>query len=336
MPYDDNHFTHDIDSQHLERARILEEGIVTHGPSLGFDPEQIASIAGHRLLFEDALSDADKEYADVDEVYAELAELEKQTRVQYMKCHYYVLGEMVFAGTGTIAWLEEAFDAMDELPARRSDLIKVADFAWERYNNIAVEHPDVILDASLFDELRNLLDQLIAKERKIPKERGEAREATAVKNSIRQHGEKIYRWVYRRAISFWGNNDSRLLELGMVPKSLIGTPQGPSEPEEPEEPQPEEFPAWPGPTGKFTLRYWGEGVVEIVYGGVQESTIGWLHRSVPGAEDWIEVNKHLPMNEEDILPFREMHVPIGMWEFRFIPMRGVEKGVASFALIEVV
>jgi hypothetical protein len=42
------------------------------------------------------------------------------------------------------------------------------------------------------------------------------------------------------------------------------------------------------------------------------------------------------MNEEDILPFREMHVPIGMWEFRFIPMRGVEKGVASFALIEVV
>jgi len=105
---------------------------------------------------------------------------------------------------------------------------------------------------------------------------------------------------------------------------------------EEEEPQPEEFPAWPGPTGKFTLRYWGEGVVEIVYGGVQESTIGWLHRSVPGAEDWIEVTKNLPMNEEDILPFREMHVPISMWEYRFIPMRGVEKGVASFALIEVV
>jgi hypothetical protein len=105
---------------------------------------------------------------------------------------------------------------------------------------------------------------------------------------------------------------------------------------EEEEPQPEEFPAWPGPTGVFTLRYWGEGVVEIVYGGVQESTIGWLHRSVPGAEDWIEVNIHLPMNEEDILPFREMHVPIGMWEYRFIPMRGVEKGVASFARIEVV
>ncbi len=105
---------------------------------------------------------------------------------------------------------------------------------------------------------------------------------------------------------------------------------------EEEEPQPEEFPAWPGPTGVFTLRYWGEGVVEIVYGGVQESTIGWLHRSVPGAEDWIEVTKNLPMNEEDILPFREMHVPIGMWEYRFIPMRGVEKGVASFALIEVV
>jgi len=145
----------------------------------------------------------------------------------------------------------------------------------------------------------------------------------------------IRKWLWKTLPQ--GREDTRLIDYGFDPyNKQYGGGGGGEEPEPEPEPEPEEFPAWPGPTGVFTLRYWGDGVVEIVYGGVQESTIGWLHRSVPGAEDWIEVNKHLPMNEEDILPFREMHVPIGMWEYRFIPMRGVEKGVASFALIEVV
>jgi len=241
MPYDNNAFTIDTDAQHLERARTIEDGIVTYGPTLGFDPAQILTIGGHRALFEDALSDADKEYADVDEVYAELAEMETAARKQYIKCHNYVLGEMVFAETGTIEWLEEAFDTVYEMPDRRSDFIRVAGFALDRYDNILIEHPDVTLNATLFGDLQTMIDDLIAKEKSVKKERGEAREATAIKNSIRTNGEKLYRWVYRRAISFWGDDDSRLLELGMVPKSLIGTPS------EPEEPQAE----WPAAVLNF-------------------------------------------------------------------------------------
>jgi hypothetical protein len=102
MPYDNNRFTSDTDGQHLERSRILEDGIVVYGPTLGFDPAQIATFADYRTVFEGALSDADKEDADVQEVYAELDELEKQARAKYMNCHNYVLGEMVFAERYTV------------------------------------------------------------------------------------------------------------------------------------------------------------------------------------------------------------------------------------------
>jgi len=288
MPYDNNDFGNDSDGQHLERARILEQGIETHGDDLGFEAGQIDTISAHRMLIQDALTNANIEYADVDEVYAELEDLQDSTHKQYRKCHNYVLGEMVFSEVGALAFLEGAFDTDDELPTRRHDFIKIVQHALKVYNEIGVKHPEVILDADLFDELQNLVDQLEAKEGEIPIERGDAREATAIKNSIRANGEKVYRWVYRRALSHWGNDDSRLLELGMVPKSLIGTPQGGE--------TPTEFEAKVNKVGPGVYDFWCSKPDDVADAKIEI-------QKLPGGPIEILV-EHMVIEEGVFLPFR--------------------------------
>lgn len=133
------------------------------------------------------------------------------------------------------------------------------------------------------------------------------------------------RLIFKIACMVWGDDDPKLKDLGFVPSSEVWTPG-----------QPEPWlPPWPGPAETFTAVLIEPGVVELVYSGVQESTMGWLYRRKPGTEDWILVAEDLPMNAEDIIPFRDYGVPPGTWEFRFIPMRGEEHGEPSYAIIDV-
>ena len=65
----------------------------------------------------------------------------------------------------------------------------------------------------------------------ISEEISQRRETTVEKNIEREKGNKYLRRVFHRAISFWGDNDSRLLELGFVPKSTIWTDDKPHSPQ---------------------------------------------------------------------------------------------------------
>ena len=337
MPYNNNSFTEDTDAQHSERAHTLANGIGDHGADLLYTAAEIADMQGYADEFDAAYSVQIEETADVDaireegETYEATEELRKvfdDAKSYYIQAKNHLLNYIYSISKPDR--IITAYGFHRDSPRTYSGLCQMLHTWIRTHESLVVEGDPRVANDAIITNLTDYYHSLDMMVRERNKEKEETTDAYALKRAIFDEHTNLLRFIYTLAILTWRDpDDSRLGLLGFVPASEVWTPGQP-------EPQPEEFPAWPGPTGVFTLRYWGEGVVEIVYGGVQESTIGWLHRSVPGAEDWIEVNIHLPMNEEDILPFREMHVPIGMWEYRFIPMRGVEKGVASFARIEVV
>ncbi len=96
------------------------------------------------------------------------------------------------------------------------------------------------------------------------------------------------------------------------------------------------YPVFPEPPDIFTAEDKGGGMTEVVYGYVDGSTHGLLERRKAGsAEPWIEVSDHLPMDKDNMLPYRELHVPPGEWEYRFTPMNGDEHGASVSATVVV-
>ena len=103
-----------------------------------------------------------------------------------------------------------------------------------------------------------------------------------------------------------------------------------------EEEPPVEYPVFPEPPDIFTAEDKGGGMTEVVYGYVDGSTHGLLERRKVGSvEPWIEVSDHLPMDKDNMLPYRELHVPPGEWEYRFTPMNGDEHGASVSATVVV-
>lgn len=96
------------------------------------------------------------------------------------------------------------------------------------------------------------------------------------------------------------------------------------------------YPVFPEPPETFTAEDKGGGMTEVVYGYVDGATHGLLERRKAGsAEPWIEVSDHLPMDKDNMLPYRELHVPPGEWEYRFTPMNGDEHGTSVSATVVV-
>jgi len=88
-----------------------------------------------------------------------------------------------------------------------------------------------------------------------------------------------------------------------------------------------EYPVFPDPPETFTAEDKGGGMTEVVYSYVDGATHGLLERRKAGTnQPWEVVNDHLPMDPENMLPYRELHVPPGEWEYRFTAMNGEEAG----------
>jgi hypothetical protein len=228
MPYQDNDFTHDTDGQHLERCEILKAGIDTYGVELSFAPADITKIKTYCDDIKAAVLALAKESADVDEVYVELHDAETAARLKYVACQDYIRGEMQVATSGTAEWLNERFNIHGPAPVRREDFIKEANSMLDSYAHIAVEHPDVALNDVLFDACEALIVALKTAQLAVPKEKAEKSESAVEKRVLMETtGMHILRWVYQRAISFWGDEGPHLLELGFLPKSMIWTPGQP-------------------------------------------------------------------------------------------------------------
>jgi hypothetical protein len=330
--FKNNQITNDTIAEHMLRVNMCVTGMAAH-PEVAFRGDLVDKMTEHRDEFEALENQHASEWGEEQAATAYTNHCEDELSSMLSSARYMIEAMIEEEEIAPLKAheLRRDFGVEGSKPRDRAGMIALGKKMAETNARYVSLGSPYALPEDFFLELgaKSLALQTAISEH--VREKGERLTIGEAKVDVRARGNRLLSNTFKWLVALYGEDANILLEFGFVPKSQIWTP-GSGEPE----PQPEEFPAWPGPTGKFTLKYWGEGVVEIVYGGVQESTIGWLHRSVPGAEDWIEVNKHLPMNAEDILPFREMHVPIGMWEYRFIPMRGVEKGVASFALIEVV
>jgi len=209
-------------------------------------------------------------------------------------------------------------------------IIKQINSFVETHNRLIAEGDDRVVAQSIIDNMVLLRDAFLEEIEASGIEEREMDVSYKTQHSFYNEDTEKLRLIYKIACMVWGDDDPRLKDLGFVPSSEIWTP-GSGEPE----PLPVDWPPWPGPAEIFTAVLIEPGVVELVYSGVQEATIGYLDRRKPGTADWILVADDLPMNAEDILPFRDYDVPPGTWEYRFTPIRDGEKGVASFAIVEV-
>jgi hypothetical protein len=193
---------------------------------LNFTPAELLILQGYAPLFDAALSVQVEETADYQAKSTGQKDAEEEVHKQYVSCQDYIRGEMVFASDPDKEYLNERFDIYGELPTTREGLVKVARTMLTGFDSIDVELPSVTLPDSLFESLRTKLTALTAiSEDDIKDELSEQKSATAAKNVLRTlTGERLLRRVYHRAVAFWGDDDPRLLEIGILPKSQIWTP----------------------------------------------------------------------------------------------------------------
>jgi hypothetical protein len=230
MIFRSNAFTSDTDSDHLARATEMADGLAIHGLDLGFLAPEIEVFTAYPAIFETALFKMDEEKADVDEKYTALHDEEDAVRAQYSACQKTIIGEMAVATEDVKAYLESRFDIYGSQPNSQSGFINVAASMLKGYDDLAVEHPDILLPAVPFEDLRTKLTSFSVTTGEISEEVSQKREATVEKNLERGMGNKYLSRGFHRALAFWGDNDSRLLELGFVPKSMIWTDNKPYSP----------------------------------------------------------------------------------------------------------
>lgn len=228
MIFKNNQISMDTDAEHLARAQMMAVGVVTYGDELDFSSDQIDEYETYATDIYDALNSQHEESADADEAFVAVKAKHEETLAKYRACQSVIKGEMEFASERTREYLDERFDIEDDVPRSRKGFLKMAEFMVSAFDAIAVEHPDVELPPSRFEELRTLVDELHAAMEAVGKELAEQKEATVSKDVLRNTtGEKLMRKCYHRALAYWGDDDPRLLELGLVPVSSIHTPGEP-------------------------------------------------------------------------------------------------------------
>jgi len=220
-----NAFTLDSEGQCLERLNILSNGIVRYGEILGFSDDEITIIKESAENFFKRLDDLHEESAQNAEIYTKLHSEEKEARKQLARCRGLIRGEMCMADESLKKYLEERFEVRGRVPRRRMDFIEMVRNMLDAYDALPVEKPDIVFPPQPFEKLRTLFDSIIGTLEKISRERAESREARAKKVEIRKKCNLMLSRIYHRAVSFWGNNEPKLLELGMLPKSQVWTPK---------------------------------------------------------------------------------------------------------------
>ncbi len=220
-----NAFTLDGEAQCLERLGILSNGIDRYGEELGFSNDEITIIKDSTDKFFKGLDNLHEESAENAEIYTRLHLNDKEARKQLAKCRGLIHGEMCMADESLKKYLEERVEVRGRVPNRRMDFIEMVRNMLDVYDALPVEKPDIVFPPQPFEKLRTLFDSILITLEKISRERAESREARAKKVEIRKECNLMLSRIYHRAVSFWGNNDSRLLELGMLPKSQVWTPK---------------------------------------------------------------------------------------------------------------
>ncbi|MGC9314952.1 MAG: hypothetical protein ACP5G4_04885 [bacterium] len=172
-----------------------------------------------------------EEKASLSSIYAGLREEEAKARKALFSCRKLLRGEFLFADKSTVDYIEERFLLAKKVPKGRSEFIDMAENMIESFDTIGEELPGLTLPALPFDRLRDQMESMKGFLDQVQRERAERKAATSRLRHVRGECVKLLRWVYLRAVSHWGNDDPRLLQLGMVDKSGIWTKKKPKPPE---------------------------------------------------------------------------------------------------------
>ncbi len=232
MDLRNNSFSLDNIASLIFRMKLLSSNINLFADDLGINDEEIANIMNIAGLLLNFANSEHKEKADVASIYAGLRHEEAKTRKQLYACRKFLRGELVFADESTSDYIEERFMLGKKLPKGRSEFIDMAKNMLEAFETIGEELPGITLPALPFDRLRDQMESLKAFHDRVQRERAERRAASTRLNQIRKECVKTMRWVYFRAVSYWGVDEPRLLQLGIVNKSSIWTKKKPKPPKD--------------------------------------------------------------------------------------------------------
>ena len=215
------------------------------------------------------------------------------------------------------------FGLAKPIPTDLDELFTLGGVCFGKWDEVAgePEYSDVETD---FENVRVMFDDFVSKrdeyELKYQELQDAQNEMVALREEIEEQERNIFQYYRSKHPDYkaeWWTN------------TPWGTSGGGEEPSV-------EYPVFPEPPDIFTAEDNGGGMTEVVYGYVDGSTHGLLERrKVGSAEPWIEVSDHLPMDKDNMLPYRELHVPPGEWEYRFTPMNGDEHGASVSATVVV-
>ncbi|MCK5844814.1 MAG: hypothetical protein KAG97_08915, partial [Victivallales bacterium] len=245
-----NDFSHDTDDVRQARLALLSENIDTYAADLGLvAPNPTLTWAqGAFDVFVDYRATAAREDGDIDEATQEY-------RLKYDAAHnYYVrakaLLKAVLESFQDNDEAAEKYGTMRDTP-RNVDALYTKIVQWKDQHDIYMAEldPRVIADSVVTEMMTQGADFYAGWKFAITQKR-EAADAYNIKQAEFLLGSKYLKLIYQMAVMVWGDEDPRLLELGMVPKSSVWT-EGDPEPEEPEEPETPESVPFPGPMGLF-------------------------------------------------------------------------------------
>ncbi len=231
MEIQNNSFSLDNIASLMYRLRLLKNSIISFSDELAISDDELDNMMNVIDSLFDLAGTEHVEKADVKSIYAGLREEEAKARKALFSCRKLLRGEFLFADKSTVDYIEERFLLAKKVPKGRSEFIDMAENMIESFDTIGEELPGLTLPALPFDRLRDQMESMKGFLDQVQRERAERKAATARLRHIRGECVKLLRWVYLRAVSHWGNDDPRLLQLGMVDKSGIWTKKKSKPPE---------------------------------------------------------------------------------------------------------
>jgi len=231
--FKNNSVTLDTNWQHLGRCQLCKTASSTHEVDLGLRASWVLDMGTHATNFEDQLNKQNLEDA---EYHGAVADLEEKRDVLYeaILSARWMIKTIIDDPTltkGDRRMIEDVFDISQPVESRGYDLI------IEIANDILTGQQKLVdmaavwkLPDGVITNLTNAKTALETANETAKIEHGEKLNATETLNTMRAAGNNLLRNIYRWAIAVWGDDDSRLLEFGFVPKSMIWTENTPYAP----------------------------------------------------------------------------------------------------------
>ena len=227
--FKNNQFSKDTHEEHLQRCILCASGVVTHDPVLSFRPAWVADIATHATNFETLLNAQNIEDAEWHGAVASLEALRNSLYELNFSARWMVktILDDPTMSAGDLALIDDAFDIDDELTKGFFSLTENTRKLLLGQEQLVAIGATWTLPLDMVTNLTNGFSEIKSLSESAEIEHGEKLKATKDLYSAREVGENLLRNLFRWVVANWGDDDTRMLEFGFVPKSQIWTPGQP-------------------------------------------------------------------------------------------------------------